>query len=162
DANQLRLQIASLQAQSAREEAELRGQTPAFPARDDPDSRNYAALQQALYEQRHAQYNAQVASFDAKISATQATIAKFQSDDAHYQQRDEVMKKIETMRSTLAEHGSGSQLNLYVSQDARLEVLRNMNFAHNSLNEAKNALASNEADKKAFIEQWSAQLSQDH
>ena len=43
-----------------------------------------------------------------------------------------------------------------------LEVLRNMNFAHNSLIEAKNTLASNEADKRAFIEQWSAQLSQDH
>ena len=162
DANQLRLQIASLEAQSAREEAELSGQAPAFPARDESDSRNYAALQQALYEQRHAQYNAQIASFDAKISATQATIAKFQSDDAHYQQRDDVMKKIETMRSTLAEHGSGSQLNLYISQDARLEVLRNMNFAHNSLIEANNTLASNQADKKAFIEQWSAQLSQDH
>jgi membrane fusion protein, hemolysin D len=162
DANQLRLQIASLEAQSAREEAELAGRAPVFSERDEADSRNYAALQQALYEQRRAQYHAQIASFDAKINATQATIAKFQSDDSHYQQRDDVMKKIETMRSTLAEHGSGSQLNLYISQDARLEVLRSMNFSHNSLLEAKNTLASNQADKKAFVEQWSAQLSQDH
>jgi HlyD family secretion protein len=162
DANQLRLQIASLEAQFAREDAELNGKVPVFPARTDADSLNYAALQQALFRQRWAQYSAQIASFNAKISATQATIAKFEGDDAHYQQRDDVMKKIEAMRSTLAEHGTGSQLNLYVSQDARLEVLRNLTFAHNSLLEAQNTLASFEADRNAFVEQWHAQLSQEH
>jgi hemolysin D len=162
DANQLRLQIASLEAQVAREDAELNSAPLAFPERNDADFHNYAALQNALYDQRRAQYNAQLASFDAKISATEATIAKFQSDDEHYQQRDEVLKKVESMRNTLAEHGTGSQLNLFVSQDARLEVLRYMNFAHNSLIEAKNTLASNLADKKAFIQQWKAQVSQDH
>ena len=162
DANQLRLQIASLEAQSAREDAELNGKAPVFPARNDADSLNYAALQLALYEQRRAQNNAQIASFDAKINAIQATIVKFQADDAHYQQRDDIMKKIETMRSTLAERGSGSQLNLYISQDARLEVLRNLTFSHNSLLEAQNTLASYQADRNAFIEQWHAQLSQDH
>ena len=108
-------------------------------------------LQKALYDQRIAQYKAQVTSFDAKISAADATIQKFQKDDERYKQRDEVLQKIETMRSTLAEHGTGSQLNLYISQDARLEVLRSMDFTHNSLQEAKNTQASNYADKKAFI-----------
>lgn len=162
DVNQLKLQIASLEAQVAREDAELNGTPLSLPNRGDQNSRNYAALQQALFEQRQAQYRAQLNSFDAKISATQATIAKFQSDDQHYSQRDEVLKKIEQMRTTLAEHGTGSQLNLYVSQDARLEVLRYMNFAHNSLIEARNTLASNQADRNAYIEQWKAQLSQDH
>jgi hemolysin D len=162
DVNQLRLQIASLEAQFAREDAELNGKAPVFPSRSDADSINYAALQQALFQQRWAQYSAQIASFNAKISATEATIAKFKGDDTHYQQRDDILKKIETMRSTLAERGSGSQLNLYVSQDARLEVLRNMTFSHNSLLEAQNTLASYQADRNAFIEQWHAQLSQDH
>ena len=52
------------------------------------------------------------------------------------------------MRNTLAEHGTGSQLNLYISQDARLEVLRTMDFTHNSLIEAKNTLASNHCRQK--------------
>ena len=94
-------------------------------------------MQKALYDQRIAQYNAQVASFDAKISSTQATIQKFQTDDERYKQRDDVLQKVETMRNTLAEHGTGSQLNLYISQDARLEVLRTMDFTHNSLIEAQ-------------------------
>jgi hemolysin D len=161
DANQLRLQIASLEAQVVRDEAELSGKPLVFADRSDADFRNYAALQKALYDQRVAQYNAQVASFDAKIRSTQATIQKFQTDDERYKQRDDVLQKVETMRDTLAQHGTGSQLNLYVSQDARLEVLRNMDFTHNSLLEAKNTLASNYADKKAFIEQWNAALSQD-
>jgi hemolysin D len=161
DVNQLRLQVASLEAQVARDEAELSGKPLVFPDRSDTDFQSYAALQNALYDQRVAQYNAQVASFNAKISAADATIQKFQKDDERYKQRDEVLQKVETMRSTLAEHGTGSQLNLYVSQDARLEVLRSMDFTHNSLQEAKNAQASNYSDKKAFIQQWNAALSQD-
>src|SRR3984957_10216947 len=161
DVNQLRLQVASLEAQVARDEAELSGKPLIFPNRSDADFQSYAALQRALYDQRIAQYNAQVTSFDAKISAENATIQKFQKDDERYKQRDEILQKVETMRSTLAEHGTGSQLNLYISQDARLEVLRFMDVTHNSLQEAKNPQASNYADKKAFIEQWNAALSQD-
>ena len=161
DVNQLRLQIASLEAQVARDEAELSGKPLAFPDRTDSEFQNYAALQKALYEQRMAQYNAQATSFDSKINAAQATIQKLQKDDERYQQRDEVLKKIEEMRNTLAERGSGSQLNLFISQDARLEVLRNMDFTHNSLLEAKNTLATAYADKNAFIQQWNAALSQD-
>ena len=161
DVNQLRQQIASLEAQVARDEAELGGKPLVFPNRPDAEFQNYAALQRALYDQRLAQYNAQVTSFDAKISAAEATIQKFQKDDARYKQRDEILQKVETMRNTLAEQGTGSQLNLYISQDARLEVLRFMDFAHNSLLEARNTLASNYADKNAFIQQWNAALSQD-
>jgi HlyD family secretion protein len=65
------------------------------------------------------------------------------------------------MRSTLAESGSGSKLNLYISQDARLELLRQMDSTHNSLLEASHQLESLKADRKAFTEQWNAQVSQD-
>jgi HlyD family secretion protein len=65
------------------------------------------------------------------------------------------------MRSTLAAHGTGSQLNLLTSQDARLEMLRTLDYDQNSLIEAQHTLASLTADREAFIQQWSAQLSQD-
>src|SRR5579862_2487570 len=161
DANQLKLQIASLEAQVARDEAELHGKPLAFPEPTDVGSPNYATIQKALYDQRIAQYKAQVASFDAKISTTQATIEKLEKDDERYKQRDSIAQKIETMRSTLAEHGTGSQLNLYQSQDTRLELLRTIDFTHNSLLEARHSLEQYNADKRAFIEQWNAALSQD-
>ena len=130
-----------------------------FPRQDDPEFSAYAAVQKALYDQRNAQYAAQVASFDSKIAQMQATIDQLRREDQRYTQRDDVMKKIEDMRSSLAESGSGSKLNLYLSQDARLEILRQIDFTHNSLIEAENQLKSIEADKRAFIEQWRSKLS---
>ena len=161
DVTQYKSQIASLEAQVVRDKAELSGAEMDFPVRDDPDSKNYRALQRALYDQRQAQYGAQVASFDSKIRQTESTIQKLQKDDERYSQRDEVLEKIETMRTTLAASGTGSQLNMYISQDARLELLRNLDETHNSLNETRHQLESTKADRKAFIEQWRAALSQD-
>jgi hemolysin D len=161
DVSQYRLQIASLDAQVVRDEAELKGTTPVFADSSDNNFRRYAAIQKALYDQRVAQYAAQINSFDSKIKQTHATIEKLRGDDERYRQRDEVAQKIETMRSTLADHGTGSQLNLFISQDTRLELLRTLENTHNSLIESENTLASISADRDAFIQQWAATLSQD-
>jgi HlyD family secretion protein len=161
DVHQLKLQIASLETQVIRDEAELNNSPLVFPDRSDPDFKSYATLQKALYDQRLAQYQAQVASFDSKMSQTQATIQKLQNDDERYAQREEIAGKIEGMRSSLAESGSGSKLNLYISQDTRLELLRQIDNTHNSLLEAKHTLDAFAADRNAFIQQWNATLSQD-
>jgi HlyD family secretion protein len=161
DVTQYKSQIASLEAQVTRDKAELSNTFLAFPEYSDPDFKNYAALQEALYDQRKAQYAAQVASFDSKIGQTQATIQKLKKDDERYGQRAEIAGKIEDMRSSLAESGSGSKLNLYISQDTRLELLRQIDETHNSLLESQHQLASITADRRAFVEQWNAQLTQD-
>ncbi|RJF68734.1 HlyD family type I secretion periplasmic adaptor subunit [Rhodopseudomonas palustris] len=161
DLLQFKKQVASLQAQLTRDKAELSGGPLEFPRQDDPDFAAYATVQKALYDQRNAQYAAQVASFDSKIGQMQATIDKLRKEDQRYTQRDDVLKKIEDMRSSLAESGSGSKLNLYLSQDARLEIQRQIDFTHNSLIEAENQLKSLEADRRAFIEQWRSKLSED-
>lgn len=161
DVRQLREQVAGLEAQIARDVAQLNDKPLVLPVWTDPDLAKYAQIQKDYYDQQIAQYKAQVASFDAKIQMTEATVAKYQGDEARYQQREDVAKKIEDMRSILASHGTGSQLNLYTSQDARLEMLRSLEFDHNSLIEAQHTLASTKADRDAFIQQWSTQLSQD-
>jgi HlyD family secretion protein len=161
DLTQAKLQIASLETQVARDEAELKQQPLVVASKSDPDFQKYAALQKALYDQRMAQYTAQLNSFESKIKQTQATIEKLRGDDARYRQRDEVLQKIEAMRTTLAEHGTGSQLNMFISQDTRLELLRTLENTHNSLIEAQNTLGSLIADRDAFKQQWFAQLSQD-
>ncbi len=50
---------------------------------------------------------------------------------------------------------------MFISQDSRLELLRTLENAHNSLIEAQNTLESIIADRDAFKQQWFAQLSQD-
>ena len=161
DVKQLRQQVAGLRAQIARDDAQLNNHPFVAPQETDPDAIRSAAVQKEYYNQQVAQYKAQLASFDAKISQAQATIQKYQTDASRYQQREQIAKQIEDMRALLASHGTGSQLNLLTSQDARLEVLRTLEYDHNSLEEAQHTLASITADRDAFIQQWNAQLSQD-
>lgn len=161
DASQLKIQIASLEAQVARNIAELTGSELTFEPSSDKRFLEYAQMQRALYDQRKAQYAAQLRSFDAKIRQTEAAIERLRRDDERYGQRDEIAKRIETMRSTLAESGTGSQLNFLISRDSRLELLRTIDSIHNSLSETQHSLKSIEADRRAFVEQWSATASQD-
>jgi len=161
DVKQLSQQIASLEAQVARDEAQLDEHPLVIPEQSDPELAKYAVLQKGFYDQQVAQYKAQLTSFDAKIAQTRATIQKFQTDQSRYQDREEIARKIEDMRLTLAQHGTGSQYNLWTSQDQRLELLRTIEFGYNSLVEAQHTLASLTADREAYIQQWSTQLSQD-
>lgn len=161
DVRQLKQQVATLKGQIARDEAQLNNHPLVLPEETDPDMQKSLAVQKDFYNQQVAQYKAQLRSFDAKISQTQATIAKYQADAARYQQREQIAKQIEDMRTTLAAHGTGSQLNLLTSQDQRLELLRSLEQDHNSLIEAEHTLASLTADREAFIQQAAAQVSQD-
>lgn len=161
DVKQLRLQIISLEAQIARDEAQLANKPLVYPDSTDPDVRQYTALNKSYYDQQVAQYKAQLDSFDAKISQTQATVRKYQIDEDGYKQRSEIAKQIEDMRTLLAEHGSGSQLNKLISQDQHIDLVRNLDFDHNSLIEAQHTLASLNSDKQAFMQQWQTNLSQD-
>jgi HlyD family secretion protein len=50
---------------------------------------------------------------------------------------------------------------MYLSQDQNIEMLRMLDYDHNSLIEGEHTLATEKADREAFIQQWMAQLSQD-
>ena len=142
DVQQLMLLVASLEAQIARTDAELAGRQFLVPNNVDPTLLRYFTLQKDIYDQRIAQYTAQVNSFDAKIMQTEATIQKLRGDNDRYQQREQIAKQIEDMRTTLMARGSGSVLNMLMSQDQRLELLRTIENNHNSLLESEQTLAS--------------------
>ena len=161
DVMQARLQIVSLEAQIARDQAQLEERPLVYPASTDPDVTKYQAMNKAYYDQQVAEYRAQIASFDAKIKQTQATILKFQTDKDEYEKRSDIAKKIEEMRTILAEHGSGSELNKLIAQDQHVDLVRNLEYDQNSLIEAQHTLASLTSDRQAFIQQWRTNLSQD-
>ena len=127
----------------------------------DPSQQRYETLQKQLFDQRAAQYSAQLESFDQKIALTQATIDKYQNDENRYKERLGIASEVEDMRSTLAQHGNESRLNLLGSMDTKVEALRTMEFGHNSLIEAQHQLDGYKADRAAFIQQWFSQISQD-
>jgi hemolysin D len=161
DVSALNLQLASLNAQIARGEAEL-AQRPFDPLPSpDPAVERYNGLQKVYYLQRKAQFEAQMHSYDEQMAQTKATIAKLQNDQARYGDRAKLAKEVEDMRATLAAAQVGSRLNLLTATDQKVELLRNVEYERNALVESQHQLEATTATRNAFREQWMGQASQE-
>jgi hemolysin D len=161
DVKALALQIASLDAEIGRCEAEIAKRPFHPPASALPEAATYAVLQQAYYEQRRAQYNSQLAADNEQIAQLQATISKLRNDRSRYADRAKIANDIEAMRAELAAAKYGSRLNLLEATDQHLELLRNVEFDENSLAESEHQLDAAVANRDAFVEQWLSQVSQE-
>jgi membrane fusion protein, hemolysin D len=160
DVDAATMQIASLDAQIARTEAELANRDFNPPLGTSPDAA-YMALQRAYYLQRKGQFQAQLHAYDEQIAQNRATIRKLRDDLAHYDDRVKISQEIESMRASLAASQVGSRLNLLTATDQRLEILRTQDFDRNGLAESEHQLASTTANRDAFVEQWNGQVSQE-
>jgi hemolysin D len=154
------LQIASLQPQISRAEAELAHRDFNPPLAASPEAA-YASLQRAYYIQRKGQFDAQLRAYNEQIAQNKATIRKLTDDLAHYEDRVKISQEIEGMRASLAANQVGSRLNLLTATDQRMEILRTQDFDRNGLTEAEHQLASTIANRDAFVEQWEGQVSQE-
>ena len=97
-----------------------------------------------------------------KSDQTQATIQKYQTDEPDISSANKSPSKSRICGPFLAAHGTGSQYNLLTSQDQRLDLLRTLELRpQQSHRSAAYAWLRNMADRDAFIQQWSTQLSQD-
>lgn len=161
DVEQLEQQVASLNAQIVRAEAEQAGQVPVFDLNEGPEIRPYVLLQTSLHRQRQAQYAAQLSSYDQKIEQARATVLKLEGDDVRLGERSKIVTQIEQMRQTLMEKDAGSLYNLLLATDQKLEILRTMENGQKALIEARHSLAALESDRDAFVQQWGATLSQE-
>ena len=157
----LKLQIASLDAQVDRCEAELADRPFDPPPSPDPAVTRYRQLQRAYYLQRKAQREGQVHAYDEQIAQYTATIAKYGNDQARYHDRTKLAEEVEQMRATLAAAQVGSRLNLLAATDQKTELLRNLEFDHNTLVESQHQLQATVATRDAFIQQWLGQASQE-
>jgi hemolysin D len=160
DVSAASLQIASLDAQISRAEAELADRNFAPPPGTTPQAA-YLALQRAYYVQRKAQFEAQLNAYDEQIAQNKATIRKLKDDLAHYDDRVKISQEIENMRASLAASQVGSRLNLLTATDQRLEIMRTLDFDRNGLVESEHQLAAVIANRDAFTQQWAGQVSQE-
>ncbi|HKS90071.1 MAG TPA: HlyD family type I secretion periplasmic adaptor subunit [Stellaceae bacterium] len=161
DVDALKLQVASLDAQIARCEAEL-AHNPYDPTPSaDPAAERYQQLQRAYYLQRQGQFNDQLRSYSEQIAQLNATIRKYGNDQALYSDRAKLAKEVEQMRATLAAAQVGSRLNLLTATDQKTELLRSVEYDRNSLAEAQHQLEAAVATRGAFTQQWFAQTSQE-
>ena len=161
DVGALKQQIASLDAQIARCEAELAKRPYDPPAAPDPTTDRYVQLQKSYYLLRKAQREDQIRSYDEQIAQVTATIAKLQNNQARYSDRARLAKEVEAMRATLAAAQVGSRLNLLAATDQKTELLRNLEYDRNSLVESQHQLKATAATRNGFIQQWLGEASKE-
>jgi HlyD family secretion protein len=160
DVDQLRQQLAGLDAQIQRAEAEQDGKTyRAAPA--DAAKSPYVALQASLFGERAAQLDAQLRSFDEKIKTSQASIARIEADQGHITEREKISRQIEGMRDTLYKSGSTSLLNLLQASDSHVEMLRTLENNRHSLDELRHQVSALQSDRQNAVQQWYATSSQE-
>ena len=161
DVDALKQQVASLDTQIARTQAELADRPYDPPVDPDPAKNRYAELQKSYYVQRKAQFDAQIHAYDEQIAQVTATIAKLQNDQARYGDRAKLAKEVEEMRATLAAAQVGSRLNLLAATDQKTDLLRYLEYDRNSLIENEHQLQATTATRKAFIQQWLGEASKE-
>jgi hemolysin D len=161
DVDALRLQVANHDAQIARSEAELAGGAYTPPPASDAAAARYGELQQGLFAQRKAQRDEQMRAYNSQIAQYQATVAKLNNNQSRYADRMTLAKEVEQMRATLAAAQVGSRLNLLAATDQKTELLRNLEFNHNSLVETEHQLQATIATRDAFVQKWLAEASQE-
>ncbi|SCB08504.1 HlyD family secretion protein [Bradyrhizobium shewense] len=157
DVDQLRIRVAAFEAAIARLRAELDGTEFIVTSASNKDEQ----LQHKLFLQRSTTYDAQLRNFKAQIASAQANVRTAQNEEAVLVQRLETMHSIETMRSALMAKQVGSQLNLLLSRDARLEVESNLARVRGSIEDNSHRLEKALADQKVFAEDFRRTAYQD-
>ncbi|MGD9616944.1 MAG: HlyD family type I secretion periplasmic adaptor subunit [Alphaproteobacteria bacterium] len=161
DVGALQLQIANYDSQITRAEAELAGQAYTPPPAADVAAARYGEMQTALFAQRKSQYDEQMRAYNSQISQYKATLAKLKNNETRYADRMALAKEVEQMRATLAAAQVGSRLHLLTAMDQKTELLRNLEFVHNSLEETQHQLQAAIATRDAFAQKWLADASQE-
>jgi hemolysin D len=161
DVRALRTQVASFDAQIARDKAELAGQIFEVSSSTDPVTMLYETLQKNYFDQRRSQYQSQVTGFNEQIAQLQATLKQLGSDGEYYHKRTSLAQEIEKMRSELEASKFGSRLNLLLATDERTEMERLRQVDAGTEVETLHQLAAAISNRDAFIQQWLGQASQE-
>jgi hemolysin D len=148
-------QVDSYTAQIDRLRAQLANK-PYVPLVANPHS----ALQLATYNQLQAQYTAGVANFNQQITSLQAQLAQAEADMQQYAERLKLANNVESMRQQLQQMQVGSRLDSLAAADNRLSMAGNLADAQASAKKALGDIASTEAQRDTYIQQWYSNLSQ--
>jgi hemolysin D len=155
----LRLQIASLDPEIARCEAELAGKPFVYVPGNGPGEKRYAALQQNYYVQRKANYDATLKSYDAQIAQYKASVHELANDETRYTERAKYNKDIANMQVGLMKSPAFSRLNLLQATDQATEIERFREADHWNIPVTQQQLEATAQSRDAYIQQWRAATS---
>ena len=157
DVTELKRRSASLQAQIARERAELAGEEYRPSANATQDEK----IQLGLAQDRAAQYQAQLRVYDQRSAQVQAQIETRRKSIEVLQKRMTVLVEVESMRKELANNGTGSKIAALGATDSRLDVQRSLEQAQSEITEFEHQLDGVRAEREGFLKKWRQDLAQD-
>jgi hemolysin D len=139
--------------------AQLQAQENGTPYAGDPGN-PASVLQVQTYNQQMGQYNFTMQDYAQKISELQTNIEGYNAQAAYYSQRLGIAANVETMRKNLQQLQVGSRLDTLAATDDRVNVQSELASAVSSADAAKRQLASQQAERDSFQQQWKATISQ--
>ena len=106
------------------------------------------------------QYNFTMQDYAQKISQLQTEIAGYNAQAAYYRQRLGIAANVEDMRKDLQHLQVGSQLDTLAATDDRVNIQSELASAVSSVAADQRQLASQQAERDSFDQQWRANISQ--
>lgn len=151
DAKADEVQVASLQVEVDRLEAESQGRSYVS------DGTPGGMLQALMFEQRRAELAAQMENARQRIEGARAKMAQAESDIGAYAEQFKAAADKEAIRSRLAALQLGSRLNLLDADAVRAEAARNLDGANAAHRMAQSELAGAIAERAAVLAQFQAE-----
>jgi len=141
-------EVAQLQAQEAG--------TPFIPDPNNPQS----ALQMQTYNQQTGQYNFSMQNYTQQIAQLRSEIDGLNGQAADYSKRLVYAQNVLAMRQKLESLQVGSHLDTLSAKDAEVSIQAELASAISQAQSDEKQLASVEAQRDGFNEQWKASISQ--
>ena len=144
----------SFSAEIARLEAELEDRLYVTSATPSPDE----LLQLTLFERRRGAHVAQLENLRQEVRRQESLLATSSSDVVNLTKQLDIATQVEEMRRELSNKEVGSRLTLLLSQNDRLSIASSLERARNSMAEAESGIASVQARREAYLQQWRQQV----
>jgi len=154
DAESLESQVASLQAEVDRLEAEAHGRP--YLGNGSPAGQ----LQAMIYAQKHAERAARLESYRQRIDSAKSKVAQTESDIASYTEELRAAQTKENMRKQLEQMQIGSKLNTIDAGAQRAEVNRSLQTAIANNAAAQSDLQGMTAERDGYIQQVMGETAQ--
>lgn len=138
--------------------AQLQAQENGTPYAGDPGN-PASILQVQTYNQQMGQYNFTMQDYTQKISELQTNIEGYNAQAAYYRQRLGIAANVETMRKSLQQLQVGSRLDTLAATDDRVNIQSELASAVSSADASQRQLASQQAERDSFQQQWKATTS---
>jgi HlyD family secretion protein len=157
DARAGRSTLGSLEAQTARLEAELSDRRPASFSPDPVEN----AIQTEIADRKKAEIDAALAALDAEIGALAAELRSNAAERSSAAKAAAITKEVESMRETLLARDAGSRLQLLEAKARNSEAERELSRLINGSSQISQRLAAAKERRAAHREEARSKTGQE-